>query len=335
VQKNMNRQEAVAVLEWLIEMGADEVVGDEPINRFIQRPEALSTGPPERSSRLEHVPAKPTHFADKNMLQHLESAPDLSSRRMPGPTPQRDDSRRSGPGRTMGPGLRRDDAIGGGRDHAIAGGNAVDDAKSIAAACHSLDDVIAALSRFDACPLKRTATNLALCDGNPEAHVMCVGEAPGRDEDLQGKPFVGRSGQLLDRMLEEIGLKRDAPDPARSVFITNVIFWRPPGNRTPTEQETLMCLPFLRRTIEVLRPRFILCLGATPTQRLTGRTDGILKLRGKWFDFDLGGGKVPLLATLHPAYLLRQPSNKRLAWRDLLALRKALDDFSGGPETLT
>ena len=285
----MRRDEAIAAIEWLVEMGADEVVGDEPVNRLA----------PESSSR-----------------QHSSSRSD-PSRRKPGPILPRDDSPGISPSPAMGPGFRRDDGP--------RGGNAVDDAKAIAAACQSLDDIVAALSRFDACPLKRTATNLALCDGNPLAHVMCIGEAPGRDEDLQGKPFVGRSGQLLDRMLEAAGLSRSAEDPAQAVFITNVIFWRPPGNRTPTEQETLMCLPFLHRTIEVLRPRFILCLGATPTQRLTGRTDGILKLRGKWFDFDLGDRKVPLLPTLHPAYLLRQPTNKRLAWRDLLSLRMSLD----------
>src|SRR5205814_4587283 len=128
-------------------------------------------------------------------------------------------------------------------------GDAVSDAKAIAAACQSLDDIIAALSRFDACPLKRTATNLALYDGNPKAHVICIGEAPGREEDIEGKPFVGRSGQLLDRMLEAIGLSRRADDPGRSVFITYVMFLRPPVNRSPTPQETLICPPFLRRTI--------------------------------------------------------------------------------------
>jgi uracil-DNA glycosylase family 4 len=281
---DMTRDEAIAALEWLIEMGADEVVGNKPVDRFSS----------ETSSR-----------------------PDQSTRRKPGPTLPRDEPLKSGLERTTGPGFRRDDMVG--------SGNAVDDARAIAAACQSLGDIIAALSHFDACPLKRTATHLALCDGNPEAYVMCIGEAPGRDEDLEGKPFVGRSGQLLDRMLEAIGLSRRAEDPAQSVFITNVIFWRPPGNRTPTEQETLTCLPFLRRMIEILRPRLILCVGATPTQRLTGRTDGILKLRGKWFDYDQGGTNLPLLATLHPAYLLRQPAQKRLAWRDLLALRKRLD----------
>ena len=154
---------------------------------------------------------------------------------------------------------------------------------------------------------------------------MLVGEAPGRDEDIQGKPFVGKSGQLLDRMLSAIGLSRGSAERETAVFITNVIFWRPPGNRTPTEAETLMCLPFLLRTIEIQAPDFIVCLGATPAHRLTGRTDGILKLRGKWMSANVSGRNIPLLPTLHPAYLLRQPNQKRLAWRDLLTLRQMLD----------
>jgi DNA polymerase len=191
--------------------------------------------------------------------------------------------------------------------------------------CHSLDDIVAALSVFDACPLKKTATKLCFADGNPKARVMLVGEAPGREEDIEGKPFVGRSGQLLDRMLAAIGLSRQSEDRESSVFITNVIFWRPPGNRTPTEAETTMCLPFLLRTIELQRPDFIVCLGATPAQRLTGRSEGILKTRGKWTSATVSGRTIPLLPTLHPAYLLRQPAQKRLAWRDLLALRQMLD----------
>jgi len=192
------------------------------------------------------------------------------------------------------------------------------DAAALAAQCATLADIEQALLRFDACPLKKTATNLCFADGNPQAQVMLIGEAPGRDEDIQGKPFVGRSGQLLDRMLTAIGLSRHAESPENSVYISNVIFWRPPGNRTPTDQETLMCLPFLRRAIEIKQPRLIVCLGATPTQRLIGKSEGILKLRGRWFDF----GGIPLLATLHPAYLLRQPAQKRLAWRDLLSLQQ-------------
>ncbi len=205
--------------------------------------------------------------------------------------------------------------------------DSVQDARAIAASCGSLQEIIEALGRFDACPLRKTATNLCFSDGNPDAHVLVIGEAPGNDEDLQGKPFVGRSGQLLDRMLAMIGLDRRADDPAASVLITNTIFWRPPGNRKPTEAETATCMPFVSRLVEVMRPRLILCVGATPTQRMMNLTEGILKLRGRWFDLAVGDSTIPLLATLHPAYLLRQPAQKRLAWRDLLSLRQRLDEL--------
>jgi DNA polymerase len=189
----------------------------------------------------------------------------------------------------------------------------------------SLKEIEQALEGFDACPLKKTATKLCYADGNPEARVMLIGEAPGREEDIEGRPFVGRSGQLLDRMLAAVGLSRTAQDRESAVFITNVIFWRPPGNRTPTEAETQMCLPFLLRTIELQKPDVIVCLGATPAHRLTGKADGILKLRGKWVTANVSGRNIPLLPTLHPAYLLRQPAQKRLAWRDMLSLRQMLD----------
>jgi DNA polymerase len=223
---------------------------------------------------------------------------------MPGPTPGDPSSNEEGPA------VRWDDGSSSG---------------TIAAACRTLDDIVAALSSFDACPLKKTATNLCFADGNPGAHVLLIGEAPGREEDLQGKPFVGRSGQLLDRMLAAIGLSRTAAEPEKAVFITNVIFWRPPGNRDPTEAETLMCLPFLRRTIELQRPRLIVGLGKISAQRLLAASEGILKLRGRWRDLEVAGLRTPFLPTLHPAYLLRQPGQKRLAWRDFLSLRQALD----------
>ncbi len=194
-----------------------------------------------------------------------------------------------------------------------------------AAECHTLEDITAALSVFEACPLKKTATNLCFADGNPAAHVMLIGEAPGREEDIAGKPFVGRSGQLLDRMLAAIGLSRAALEPEKSVFITNTIFWRPPGNRDPTEAETAMCLPFLLRAIEIQQPKFIMCVGKIPSQRLLATTVGILKLRGRWREFNVGGRNIALLPTLHPAYLLRRPADKRYAWHDLLMLRQALD----------
>jgi len=198
-------------------------------------------------------------------------------------------------------------------------------AEALAARCTSLEDIEHALAQFDQCPLKRTATNLCYIDGNRAARILIIGEAPGRDEDLQGKPFVGRSGQLLDRMLAAIGLDRHASEPDKAALITNVIFWRPPGNRKPTEAETLMCLPFVHRTITLMRPRLILCLGATPAQRLLGTTQGILRLRGRWMSLAGDGEEIAVMPSLHPAYLLRQPAQKRLAWRDFLAVRERLD----------
>jgi DNA polymerase len=199
--------------------------------------------------------------------------------------------------------------------------DSIGDARKLAQGCNTVDELITALERFTACPLSRTATNLCFIDGNRDARILLIGEAPGRDEDLQGKPFVGRSGRLLDKMLKFIDLDRASDKAENSVLICNTVFWRPPGNRKPTEAETLMCLPFVSRLIGLTKPEFIVCLGGTPTQRLTGQTKGITWLRGRWFSYQTGGDEIPVLATLHPSYLLRQPVQKSLAWQDLLALK--------------
>jgi len=264
-QNDMTPHQAAEALRWLSEMGADEIVGEDPVNRL---------APPQVQSAQSVRPARV-----------------LPATAVPAGAPL-----------------------------VVPAANA-----AAAAGLASLKDIETALAGFDACPLKKTATRLCYADGNPAARVMLVGEAPGRDEDIQGKPFVGRSGQLLDRMLAAVGLSREAQDRESAVFITNVIFWRPPGNRTPTEAETQMCLPFLMRTIELQKPDVIVCLGATPAHRLTGRSEGILKMRGRWVTANVSGRNIPLLPTLHPAYLLRQPAQKRLAWRDLLSLRQMLD----------
>ena len=176
------------------------------------------------------------------------------------------------------------------------------------------------LSRFDGCALKFSARNLVFCDGNPQSRVMLVGEAPGGDEDRAGKPFVGRSGQLLDRMLAAIGLDRS------QVYIANVVPWRPPGNRTPTPQEIAICMPFIARQIELAAPEFLLCLGGPSAQNLLNTKEGILRARGRWFTYRTSDGReIRTLPTLHPAYLLRQPLQKRLGWRDFQTLRRALD----------
>jgi uracil-DNA glycosylase family 4 len=201
--------------------------------------------------------------------------------------------------------------------------DAIDAARAEAASAGSLEALREVMLRFEGCNLKKTATQLVFADGNPAARIMLIGEAPGREEDLDGRPFVGRSGKLLDRMLAAIGLDRS------SVYIVNVVPWRPPGNRTPSAQETEICRPFLTRQIELVDPKVLVSLGGPAAKALTGSADGILKLRGKWQAYRVGEREVPCLATLHPAYLLRQPLQKRLAWRDFLSLKRKLDELGG------
>jgi uracil-DNA glycosylase family 4 len=191
-------------------------------------------------------------------------------------------------------------------------------ARAAAKNAASLAELRAILDGFEGCALRGTARQLVFADGNPQARVMFVGEAPGREEDLEGLPFVGRSGQLLDRMLAAIGLDRS------SAYIANVIPWRPPGNRTPTPQETSICLPFTRRQVELADPDVLVCLGSPAAQALLEAKEGIMKTRGRWFSHHTGTREIRAIATFHPAYLLRQPLQKRLAWRDFLAIKQAL-----------
>jgi DNA polymerase len=196
---------------------------------------------------------------------------------------------------------------------------AISSAREAARAAPTLEALRALLESFDGCALKFTATRLVFADGNPQARVMFVGEAPGRDEDIEGLPFVGRSGKLLDRMIAAIGLDRS------SAYIANVIPWRPPGNRTPTPQETQICLPFIQRQIELVNPDVLVTLGNPSTQTLLSAREGIMRTRGKWFDYDTGTRTIRAMATFHPAYLLRSPSYKRMAWQDLRSIAKALE----------
>ncbi len=193
-------------------------------------------------------------------------------------------------------------------------------ARELAAAEQSLDELVEALAAFEGCALKRTATNLVFGDGNPKARVMFVGEAPGADEDRAGKPFVGVSGQLLDRMLAWIGLDRT------SFYITNITFWRPPGNRTPTSDEVAACMPFVIRHIELVAPAVLVPVGGPATAALLRREDGISRLHGRWLEYHSPGlaRPIPAFPIYHPAFLLRAPAQKRAAWRDLLALRQKL-----------
>ena len=205
-------------------------------------------------------------------------------------------------------------------DVALAPDEAISSAREAARTAPTLDALRALLENFDGCALKHTATRLVFADGNPQARVVFVGEAPGREEDIEGLPFVGRSGKLLDRMISAIGLDRS------KAYIANVIPWRPPGNRTPTPQETQICLPFIRRQIELVNPDVLVTLGNPSTQTLLATREGIMKTRGKWFDYDTGTRTIRAIATFHPAYLLRSPSYKRMTWQDLLAIAKALEN---------
>ena len=192
-------------------------------------------------------------------------------------------------------------------------------ARAMARDAATLEALKDAMSRFEGCALKATAKNLVFADGNPAARVMLVGEAPGADEDRAGLPFVGRSGQLLDRMLATIGLTR-----TEQVYIANLLPWRPPGNRTPTPQEVAICLPFIQRQIELVDPDILVCVGRPSAMALL-EVKSIMAARGRWLEYDSGNRRIPALPILHPAYLLRSPLDKRLAWRDLRTLKTAID----------
>ncbi|BCJ90187.1 uracil-DNA glycosylase [Terrihabitans soli] len=281
------RNEAVQLLAWYAEMGVDLAMEDEPQDRFAETAAAhavtgnASGGSPIQASRERPLPT-------------LERAP---SERFSGERPP-----------LVVPAAASTPA----QDVAVA------DARSRAREAKSLDELRSILETYDGVPLKKTATKLVFADGNPQAKVMFVGEAPGMEEDREGLPFVGRAGQLLDKMLTAVGLDRT------SVYIANILPWRPPGNRKPTPQETELCLPFARRQIELVNPDILVLLGGTPTSVLLGK-DGIMKLRGQWHDYEIDGRAIKALPTLHPAFLLRTPSQKKFAWRDFRALKAELN----------
>jgi uracil-DNA glycosylase family 4 len=282
---SLSETEILGLLRWHADMGVDIALDEAPHDRFL---ESEATHP--RPGARPHA-APPTR-----------------------PTLAREDGVRPAPERPSAP-ARFEPAA------ALSAEAAEQSARGAAREAASLDELRALLDVFQGCGLKATATQLVFADGNPKARVMLIGEAPGAEEDKQGLPFVGRAGQLLDRMLAAIGLDRT------SVYIANAIPWRPPGNRTPTPQETAICLPFLQRQIALVAPRLIVCLGKSSMQTVLGRSEGIMRARGHWFDYVEGDTRARALATLHPAYLLRQPAHKRLAWRDMLALKKALDEL--------
>ena len=204
---------------------------------------------------------------------------------------------------------------------AISANEANSKARQLAKSALTLDELRTAVEEFEGCPLKYTATHTVFADGNPKAKVMLVGEAPGADEDRYGKPFVGLSGQLLDKMFSHIGLTRQ-----ENLYISNILPWRPPGNRQPTPAETSACVPFIQRHIELVSPDYLIMVGGTSAKTLLETPDGIMRLRGKWREYKTEGLDQPIktMAIFHPAYLLRSPGQKREVWKDLLVIKNSL-----------
>jgi DNA polymerase len=274
----------IAALRFQIDAGADEAIGEAPVDRY-----AAARAPAPEAAPKTPPPPPP-----------VEPAPLFAGE--PEPTP------RAG----------RAPAL-------VSAREAGETARALAAAAGTVAELAAAVGRYDGCELKLTANRTVFADGNPEARLMIVGEAPGAEEDRQGLPFVGPAGQLLDRMLASIGLDRG------SAYITNVVYWRPPGNRNPTGAEIATCLPFLVRHIELVAPAVLALAGGTAAKALLATTEGIMKLRGRWFTYESPGlaRPIPVRAIFHPAFLLRSQGQKREAWRDLIAIRKRLE--AGSP----
>jgi uracil-DNA glycosylase len=298
-----------ALLAWHRDMGCDDAVGEGPINWLARGEVAPGHAFQLAGTAGAAAPARPAAAAVGRPTPAPQPAAVRPSPHRPVEAPR---PVQAAPPRVAPAALSRQFS-GAAPDAALTA------ARTAARQAGSLEELRATLAAFDGCALKATAKNLCFYRGAAHSRLMLIGEAPGRDEDLAGKPFVGRAGQLLDKMLAAIGLSE------ADVHITNVVYWRPPGNRTPTPQETQVCRPFLDRQVELVAPDLVLLLGGSAAKEILGAADGIMKLRGKWRDLTFGDRKVRALATLHPAYLLRTPSGKRLAWRDLLMLKAALE----------
>lgn len=274
-----SRAELISILEWYRDAGVTEALSE-------AAPDRTAPAPPP-AARPDPAPAEAV-FADT--------------------------ARNAGP-----PGAARSAVVAGDTAGLQPDAGSIEAARQLAAAATDLGELEKALDGFDGCPLKLRATRLCFADGNPEGEVMFIGEAPGQHEDAQGKPFVGRAGQLLDRILAAIGLDRTR------VYIANTVPWRPPGNRTPTPAELAVCRPFLERQVELAAPKIVVPLGGAAAKHLFGTDTGIMRLRGQWRELRIGAHTCQAMATLHPAYLLRQPAQKKLVWRDMLALRARLE----------
>ncbi|MDX8451881.1 uracil-DNA glycosylase [Mesorhizobium sp. VK9D] len=290
--------EIAELLAFYASAGVDDALEDAPINRFAEpaaRPAERAPAVPRREPKPESRPAPVQAAGQVKASERPTSSSGLDASHVP-----------DAPARVPAAAAVPDEA------QAAA-------ARQLAARATTLEELRQHMAAFDGCNLKFTAKNLVFADGNPNADLMLVGEAPGRDEDLEGLPFVGRSGRLLDRMLAAIGLDRN------SAYIANVIPWRPPGNRTPTPHETEICRPFIERQIELVNPKVLVNLGGPSAKTLLNTTEGILRLRGNWRTHMTASGiAIPAMPTLHPAYLLRTPAHKKLAWRDFLEVKAKL-----------
>ncbi len=289
------RADDTLLLEWQVEIGADECTGEMPVDRFTVAAEPM----PEPSMPT----GTPATGPARNPALDLDGNPAREPAGNPAPGPSRSPA--------AGPAVRQKDPI--------AATIAI--AEREAGRALTLDALRDAIAAYEHCEVRKMATNLVFADGNPQARVMIVGEAPGADEDRLGKPFVGRAGQLLDAMFAEIGLDREAAEPERSLYISNILPWRPPGNRNPTRQEIGMMLPFVRRHVELAGPDILILMGNISCDALLGK-QGITRLRGNWHAWK----DIPVMPMFHPAYLLRNPVAKRDAWIDLLLIRRRLAD---------
>lgn len=297
-----DRTQLVSLLAWYGELGIDSVLADEPLN-WMERPGT--------------APGEAVRAALSGAARQGTGSPPASPSGRPSPPPT--SNRRATGGEQPPPRTQHAPRFTPPTPEAAGAGSA----RQAAAAVNSLSELRAALERFEGCALKATAKNTCVYRGAEQARLMIIGEAPGRDEDLEGRPFVGRAGKLLDRMLGAIELSEN------DVHITNIVYWRPPGNRTPTPQEAQVCRPFLDRQIQLVAPEIILVLGGAAAKSMFNVSEGIMRLRGKWKQIEVGGASIKAFASLHPAYLLRTPAAKRLAWRDFLNIRDALSKSSG------
>ena len=295
------RDAAIALLDWYREAGVDAILGEAPRDRFAETAAEIA-----RRSEGRRPPQKPE---PRDVRDERPATQPGTARPAPGPFPS--SSAEHSPEAFPSPRIAVPDEV------------AVADARERARSAATIGELRQALEEFEGCNLRITASSTVFGDGSETPDLMLIGEAPGREEDRAGVPFVGRSGQLLDKMLAAIGVERG------DVRVTNTVPWRPPGNRPPTPAETEICLPFVQRHIELVRPRILVCLGSPSAKAILGAQEGILRIRGRWttYSFGLGEGEaIAATAMLHPAYLLRQPAQKRLAWRDLLALKERLSE---------